>query len=288
MRVLRFSSPLMHGPDVVEIQERLRAHGLQVAADGFFGQQTRDAVRRFQREACPPVDGIVGDATRAALAKRPDDPQPGVEDAVGPDVSVHQGDVDWKKVAKAGASFAIVKATEGRDFRDKTFSRARWKAIKAAGLARGAYHFARPSGEPGDAVEEARDFHAAVQDVGGLQPGDLPYALDLEVTRLSPGATHEWMRRFVHEVRRLSGHLPLVYTSPSFWHDRLGGPAEHFGCELWIAHYEVARPAVPAAWRSYAMWQHTQSGELNGVKGKCDLNRMPGGQVALARLAVHA
>jgi peptidoglycan hydrolase-like protein with peptidoglycan-binding domain len=38
-----------------------------VAADGKFGPNTHDAVKKFQRERDLPVDGIVGARTWAAL-----------------------------------------------------------------------------------------------------------------------------------------------------------------------------------------------------------------------------
>src|SRR5262249_22791906 len=61
----------------------------------------------------------------------------------GIDVSNYQGKIDWQAVKKSGVVFAFAKATEGVDFVDKSFA-ANFKAMKAAGIIRGAYHFARP------------------------------------------------------------------------------------------------------------------------------------------------
>src|SRR5579884_2645506 len=55
------------GPDVVQLQELLRARGFSVSADGIFGPLTQAAVERAQRAYHLTVDGIVGPKTLAAL-----------------------------------------------------------------------------------------------------------------------------------------------------------------------------------------------------------------------------
>jgi hypothetical protein len=57
----------------------------------------------------------------------------------GPDVSQFQGEVSWSEVRHAGHAFAIVKATEGREWEDPRFGEQRWAALRAAGPRRGAY-----------------------------------------------------------------------------------------------------------------------------------------------------
>jgi cell wall-associated NlpC family hydrolase len=61
-RILRLHSS---GPDVVHLQRLLG-----VPADGVFGHQTLQAVRRFQRESGLLVDGQVGPITWAALERQ--------------------------------------------------------------------------------------------------------------------------------------------------------------------------------------------------------------------------
>jgi peptidoglycan hydrolase-like protein with peptidoglycan-binding domain len=51
------------------LQHLLRAHGYEVKADGFFGDETRDAVMDFQRGNNLPSDGKVGKDTWPELVK---------------------------------------------------------------------------------------------------------------------------------------------------------------------------------------------------------------------------
>ena len=65
----------LSGTDVVALQFDLSAHGFPCATiDGGFGSHTEAAVRRFQRHARLPVDGVAGAATFVALRVPPRDP----------------------------------------------------------------------------------------------------------------------------------------------------------------------------------------------------------------------
>jgi Putative peptidoglycan binding domain/Matrixin len=68
-RVLRVTTPYMRGGDVEDVQRYLNeeAYG-PIAEDGVYGPNTANAVRRFQQAKGLQVDGIVGPATRAAMA----------------------------------------------------------------------------------------------------------------------------------------------------------------------------------------------------------------------------
>jgi hypothetical protein len=71
---LHVTSPMMSGPDVLQIQQKLAALGYAPGIqDGVYGEATAAAVRAFQRDNKLSVDGAVGPETRKALrgAKAP-------------------------------------------------------------------------------------------------------------------------------------------------------------------------------------------------------------------------
>ena len=66
-RILRLQTPYMVGDDVRAVQEGLRRAGYDIQVDGVYGPGTEATVRLFQEREGIRVDGIVGQATRAAL-----------------------------------------------------------------------------------------------------------------------------------------------------------------------------------------------------------------------------
>lgn len=191
----------------------------------------------------------------------------------GIDVSNWQGTVNWAKAKAAGTSFAIVKATEGTGFVDKQFA-ANWAGAKKAGVIRGAYHYARPEL---DAKAQAKHFVDTVKP----EAGDLFLVLDLEATKgKSKADVLKWTSEFVAEIKAKTGHVPFLYTYPSFWRDTLGNPKDTFGCPLWIAHYGAKTPSIPGGWTDYAIWQYSDKGKVAGVSGNVDQNKSANGLAA--------
>ncbi len=73
-KVQAFSSQVIQqgavGDDVIELQSRLQYTGFYTGKiDGVFGWRTYWAVRNFQYEFGLPIDGLVGNTTKAKLAK---------------------------------------------------------------------------------------------------------------------------------------------------------------------------------------------------------------------------
>lgn len=208
----------------------------------------------------------------------------------GVDVSQFQPSIDWKAVASSGRTFAWAKASDGLGDPDPKFTKQRWAEMKAAGIARGAYHFARPQ-KGRDPRDEVSEYLSVLKRAGGLHDGDLVPMLDVEdygpAGKLSPKATLEWIRGFVHAMHAQIGRRPIIYTG-SFWRDAMGNPADDLGCPLWLAAY-VSKPDqfVPTAWadHGWTIWQHSDKGKVPGVsKAACDLDLLKGGSAGLERL----
>jgi len=196
----------------------------------------------------------------------------------GVDVSHWQGTIDWTKVAGAGKAFAMMKATDGETFVDSMYS-TNHAGARAAGVRVGAYHFAEPSSTAAEAIVQADWF---VNHIGYL-PGDLVPALDLEVTDgLSASQLQAWVGYWLNEVTAKLGIKPMIYTSPSFWRTYMGDTAAFANqgyTVLWVAHWFVTTPSVPANnWggHSWTFWQYTNCGTVSGISGCVDLDRYNG------------
>ncbi len=196
----------------------------------------------------------------------------------GIDVSHWQEAIDWARVAGAGKEFAYLKSTDDVDYLDERFAYNRAHA-KANGLSVGAYHFARPDPAAGDAVREARWF----VDQTNPRPGELLPVLDIETNDgLTQDEMTTWAHRWVEEVRELTGVTPMVYTSPYGWLERFGDTRRiaRDGAPLWVAHWGVSSPLVPAGnWdgNGWTLWQYTSEGHVAGIMGNVDLDRLWGG-----------
>ncbi len=204
----------------------------------------------------------------------------------GIDVSHHQGPIDWRTVANAGKSFAFIRLSDGAAYRDPSFA-TNWAGAKAAGLTRGAYQFFRPTESP---VAQA---DLLLSTMGRLQDGDLPPTLDVETLCAAPAtqcaggasaaATADAIGVWVDRVTRATGMTPILYTSPGFWSQL---PARSIEKQTipWIAHWNVASPTVPGAWRRWAFWQYSDKGQVPGIQGPVDLDRFEGSAVTLRLL----
>lgn len=131
---------------------------------------------------------------------------------LGVDVSNHQGDIDWRRVAGDDIQFAYIKATEGGDWVDERFA-SNWIGAAKAGIARGAYHFFTlcRSG-----AEQTANFLRTAPD-----DGELPPALDLEVagncdSRPDYDVVIREVAAFIDRVESATGDAMLLYIGDDF------------------------------------------------------------------------
>ena len=195
----------------------------------------------------------------------------------GIDVSKWQGVINWPMVRAAGKRFAITKATEGIGYEDGKYDANKAGAL-GNGIAFGAYHFARPDLNPtnANAVAEADWF----VNTAGYQAGMIIPTLDLERSGgKSDAALISWVKSWVGRVYERLGVKPMIYASPNFWQTNMGNTswfADNGYDVLWVAHWGVTSPSVPANnWggKSWTFWQYTSDGVVPGIDGRVDLDR---------------
>jgi GH25 family lysozyme M1 (1,4-beta-N-acetylmuramidase) len=189
----------------------------------------------------------------------------------GIDVSTHQGVIDWAGVAADKYSFAIVKATQGRseyysyrDFVDSRFA-ANVVGASEAGLRVGVYHFLTAQTDD-EARAEARFFCAAIEPY--RERITLWAAVDVESRHLPADKVKLTgiVKAFCAEVAA-HGFAPMVYTNPNWLKNRLNDLTKY---PLWLALWRsVDNPPAGYTW---AVWQHTSGGWVQGIAGNVDLN----------------
>jgi len=194
----------------------------------------------------------------------------------GIDVSAYQGQIDWREVARHRVRFAFIKASEGATLRDARFRR-NWREARAAGILSGAYHYFQPNR---DGLDQASLFIDTVP----LRAGDLPPVLDVEPPRFHDVAE---LRREIREwLTAVEAHYhvrPILYSNYTFYRQYLAGHFDDY--PLWLAHYEVARPALPA--ERWIIWQHSDESYVPGIRGTVDFNVFQGSYAALQALRVE-
>jgi lysozyme len=204
----------------------------------------------------------------------------------GIDVSHYQAVIDWDTVTGGGERFAFAKASEGAKVQDQYFAD-NWLGMKTSGLLRGAYHFYHPNSDPGD---QAQNFLQCLEKANGgvatLAAGDLPVALDIEVTDgLDPATLLAGAAQWLATIQAATGKQPLVYTYVSFWQTTLGNPPDLSNYPLWVSHPNVAAPTVPGGWTNWIFWQFGQQ-PLPGVPSLVtDLDAFNGAYADLQSLA---
>ncbi len=179
----------------------------------------------------------------------------------GIDISAHNGDIDFKRVAAAGIEFVYMKMTEGATWRDAYFEH-NYAAAKAAGLHVGVYHFFRFD------VEGWRQSVNLLRSLGD-KPLDLPIAIDVEewlnADEYSTQQVVANLRSLVDMIRQ-AGREVIIYTNKDGYHRFVRNQLNDV--DLWICSF--TNPAIPENSR-WTIWQYSHLGQVDGITGNVDL-----------------
>jgi len=180
-------------------------------------------------------------------------------------LDLHHGDttLNLDELRAGGVRAVIWKATEGQDFRDKSFARAT-EQLRAEGFLIGAYHFANGNGDGADQAEHL------LRTVGTDVERTL-LALDWEANPSSKygDMTRANAGRFVERIHARTGRWPLLYSFTSYLNEHLGlrtVDSVLANCPLWQAQFGERPTRTYATWpRGFSLWQYT-----NGTHGPSD------------------
>lgn len=185
----------------------------------------------------------------------------------GIDIYNEQGRPDFTKVKGAGINFVILKATEGVDYVDPSFT-ANAQAAESAGLLTGAYHFLRST--PID--QQAQDFLAAV---GPYNPCLLaidveePKSGSTEIRDLGKSGITSRILTINTAARNAGYTCPIyVYASKSWFGDMIDTDAcRQAGMKIWMASYSNDTPENTDHSDICDMWQWCSDGSVDGISG---------------------
>ena len=197
----------------------------------------------------------------------------GAQTLTGIDVSEHQYDIDWRKVAADGVDFAMIRvgyrgSTAGGLYTDDYFEKNIRGALNA-GLKVGVYFFSQAI-DAREAAEEAAFV------LGQIRPYEIamPVVFDWEIVGGSDARTYTVDRRTLCEaVRAFCGPVKEAGYEPMIYFTRYLGYRKYILRELtdygfWYAEYgESPRFAF-----DFDMWQYSETGRVSGIEGDVDLN----------------
>lgn len=185
----------------------------------------------------------------------------------GADVSQWQGDINWEAfAANPDINYVMLRAGFGKALKqeDKKFRR-NYEGAKAAGLPVGAYWYSYAM-TPEEAIVEA---HTCAKVIEGCS-FEYPVAFDFEEPkqlRLPVEKASAIIDAFCSEMEKL-GYYSTLYCS-SFYLNHTVSQAVRERYDIWVAHYNVARPTYEG---SYGMWQYGIEEGKDGVSGAVDMN----------------
>ena len=181
----------------------------------------------------------------------------------GVDVSQYQGNIDFTKVKSAGVKFVIIRAGFGKyaSQKDPYFEK-NYKGAKAAGLDVGVYWYSYAA-SVADAIAEAKTCMTAIS---GKQ-FEYPVFFDLEEkSQFNRGRAFcdSLVKAFCGELEKC-GYFAGLYISRSPLQSYISSDiARRY--TLWVAEYASKLNYSG----TYAMWQYTSKGKINGINGDVD------------------
>ena len=184
--------------------------------------------------------------------------------AKGIDVSVNQGNVNWKKVKDSGVEFAMLKCAWGPNIADN-FEK-NYKEAKAVGMPVGAYCYSYAA-----TVTRAKEEANAVVKILKGKTFEYPIAFDIEdVSQLNiPKKTLTEMCKAFCDILEKAGYYVSIYSYKSFLTDKLDMNALK-DYDVWLSQFNKTVTYKGA----YGMWQYkeTAEGAVEGIKEKALLD----------------
>jgi GH25 family lysozyme M1 (1,4-beta-N-acetylmuramidase) len=197
------------------------------------------------------------------------------EALLGIDVSSHQKEIDWNAVAADGIQFAMIRVggryygtNSGTVFED-SWAKKNLQGALDAGLEVGVYFFSQAI-----TVEEAQEEARFLLDL--IDGYDLtgPVVYDWETIGTAPARTDNLDTATLNnqaiafcQMVEDAGYSPMIYFNQrnAYLNYDLRQITKY---PFWLAQYT----SVPTFYYGFEMWQFTDSGSVQGISGRVDMN----------------
>lgn len=187
----------------------------------------------------------------------------------GIDVSYAQGEINWKKVAKSGVDFAIIRAGRGRagsanEMKEDDYFRENIEQAQKYGIDVGVYFYSYAT-TVAEAQEEARFYIEIIKDYE-IQ---YPVILDMEEefqNKISTKKLTKMIEAFF-EVLKKEGYYPMLYSYKAWLEYNLDMTIlDKYA--VWLAQVgdEVTYEG------GYYIWQYSFKGKVKGIDTDVDLD----------------
>lgn len=184
----------------------------------------------------------------------------------GIDVSSWQGKIDWHLVKNQGIYFAMIRSGYGRkndNQIDKMFNY-NIEQAQEQHIHTGIYHYSYAK-----SIEDAKQEADFCIDIIKNYKHTYPIAFDIEdisMKKLGKRKLTDICKGFCDELIN-SSYYPCIYTNVN-WLENFLYKDELIGkYDIWLAQWNVTSPKY-----SCCIWQHTDSGILNGIDTNVDMN----------------
>jgi lysozyme len=180
----------------------------------------------------------------------------------GIDISNNNGTIDFSQALSDGVEYVYVKATEGKTFQDRKLE-GFYNECKRNNLKVGPYHFLVGTSSP---EAQAENFYKKIKDF----EWELIPMLDIESEFEE---LCDYVLRFINTFKELSPLQLGIYTYTGFIANMQEIENTIKDYPFWEANYNNDPWNLPSNFFTNRIGhQYTETGEILGVSGKCDVN----------------
>lgn len=194
------------------------------------------------------------------------------------DISVYQGNVNFKSVRDAGYNHIFIRAGYGKNNIDQNYI-VNAEACYNLGISAALYWFSyalnadMAKNEADFAIAAAKKYWKTCPIAFDLEYASINYARKRGVN-LTKDDVNNFAIAFLKRVKE-NGFRPVIYTNRDYlknWFD-LDRINREVGCnvDLWFAYYSNMEPSEVSNGIA-ALWQYSSKGRVQGISGNVDMN----------------